>query len=149
MIHRNSPDRPGDYHAGKWNGLGGKLELNESALDAAQRELGEESGLNLPQELFKPLGVLHFPNFKPQSQGKGQEDWVVWVWTVRLEGSRPSVQSSGEGDLHWVPARDLLSLNLWAGDREFLPRVLAGQPFLGTFWYGVDGGLVRFSLSLF
>jgi 8-oxo-dGTP diphosphatase len=132
MVHRNAPDRPGDYHAGKWNGLGGKLEADESPLEAAQRELLEESGLVLPESAFRALGTLQFPLFKPQ---RG-EDWLVWVFAADAPGAAWDGRKAGpEGDLHWVPAAELETLNLWAGDRHFIGHVVAGRPFVGTIWY--------------
>ena len=131
MIHRDG--NPGDYHAGKWNGLGGKLELDESPLEAAQRELREESGLAISAESFRALGTLLFPNFKAD-QG---EDWLVFVFCARIE--KPAVEIStvpcAEGSLHWVPERDLLSLNLWPGDQHFIDHVATERPFQGTIWY--------------
>jgi 8-oxo-dGTP diphosphatase len=139
MIHRNSPDRPGDYHAGKWNGLGGKCEPDESPREAARREFSEEAGLDLPEERFAALGALTFPNFKAHKC----EDWIVFVFTVEVTETEAShiLKRSEEGELHWVPARDLLTLNLWPGDRHFIPLVAAGAPFMGTIWY--DGPGVR------
>ncbi|MDR3608617.1 MAG: 8-oxo-dGTP diphosphatase [Oligoflexia bacterium] len=131
MIHRNSKE--GDYHQGKWNGLGGKLEADESALEAARRELTEESGFRLPAEAFVSLGTVHFPNFKAHKS----EDWLVFVWMAHLPrtASEAIPAACDEGSLHWVPKEDLLKLNLWEGDRHFLPLVLAERPFQGTIWY--------------
>ncbi len=130
MLHRNSPDRPGDYHAGKWNGLGGKLELNESPLQAAVRELHEESGLSLPSEAFRPVGVLLFPNFKAHKN----EDWHCTVFEAQVS-ERVQSAKGPEGELYWVRSSELLELPLWPGDRYFLPRVIERKPFLGTIWY--------------
>ena len=47
---------------------------------------------------------------------------------------------SAEGTLHWVAEDQILSLNLWEGDRHFLPSVLAGEPVFGEFKYR-DGRL--------
>ncbi len=44
MIHRTK--RPDDIHAGKWNGLGGKMEAGENTR-------GSRSLLNLFEELFQ------------------------------------------------------------------------------------------------
>lgn len=130
MLHRNG--KPGDYHSGKWNGLGGKCEAGESVLETAWRELREESGLNLPGEAYLPLGFLQFPNFKADKH----EDWLVYVFSVRMEGEHPELLKRGpEGDLHWVAADKVLDLNLWAGDRFFIPLVIAEKPFMGTIWY--------------
>ena len=131
MIHKC--DRPGDgWHTGKWNGLGGKCELDESPLLAAKREFHEEAGVDLPIEAFQPLGVLQFPNFKPQKN----EDWVVWVFSVELGAHASEVKTRcDEGDLHWIKESELVKLPLWSGDPEFLPYVIRREPFMGTFWY--------------
>lgn len=137
MIHRVNGTRGSgaiDYHSGKWNGLGGKLEVEESPLEAAQRELKEESKLVFPEDRFQALGVLQFPNFKAH---RG-EDWVVFVFSVELDPNEacPEIEkTTSEGELHWVPAQEILGLNLWPGDRHFIPWVLENRPFLGTIWY--------------
>jgi 8-oxo-dGTP diphosphatase len=131
MIHRNG--KAGDYHSGKWNGLGGKCELDESPLESVQREFLEEGGLAVAAERFSPLGTLTFPNFKAHRQ----EDWLVSVFTLELtEDERSQVLAKNpEGELHWIPLQELLSLSLWPGDRHFLPFVVSGKPFMGTIWY--------------
>jgi 8-oxo-dGTP diphosphatase len=134
MIHRNAPERSNvDYHAGKWNGLGGKAEADESAFEAVAREFHEEAGLSLATERFEALGVLQFPNFKAHKS----EDWTVFVFTIELsDAEREKVRiSSAEGDLHWIPERDLEQLNLWPGDRHFISQVIRRERFFGTIWY--------------
>jgi len=142
MIHRDSKDRPGDHHAGKWNGLGGKSELGESFSETAAREFQEKAGVAVPVERFRFLGLLQFPNFKP----KKNEDWTVGVFSVELtldEKSRVPLNNA-EGSLHWIQAEKLSGLNLWAGDREFIPFVMRDQPFVGCTWY--DGEVVKKSI---
>lgn len=141
MLHRNTGQRPvqqsgqkrPDFHEGKWNGLGGKCEKDESPWEAARREVREESGLDLSPAQFNLLGVLQFPNFKPHKN----EDWIVFVFTGKVTSleSQQIKSACDEGSLHWVPNKDLLSLNLWPGDVEFLPYVLESKPFAGTLWY--------------
>ena len=133
MIHRNAEGRVGDYHSGKWNGLGGKLDPDESPLEAARREFHEEAGILLDLKLFIPLGSLTFPNFKAHKC----EDWLVYVFTIELTDDEAGsvVSKNAEGELHWVAALDLDKLNLWAGDRYFIPYVAANRPFMGTIWY--------------
>ena len=134
MIHRNSAGSGRlDFHEGKWNGLGGKCEADESPLVAAQRELREESGLDLPVTQFKSAGVIQFPLFKPHKN----EDWLVFLFTVDLqELSHASLSTQNkEGSLHWIKDSDILKLNLWPGDRLFVPQVLQGNSLVGTIWY--------------
>jgi 8-oxo-dGTP diphosphatase len=142
MIHRNSPGNA-DYHAGKWNGLGGKCEADESFLETARREVFEESGLELSENSLKGIGFLQFPNFKPHKN----EDWLVSVFIAESQQGEAH-PSSPEGDLHWIPTKDILSLNLWPGDRYFIPYVIQAKPFMGTIWYeGQD--VVRYWIQEF
>ncbi|MBI5202060.1 MAG: 8-oxo-dGTP diphosphatase [Elusimicrobia bacterium] len=136
MLHRNT--RPGDFHAGKWNGLGGKCEPGESPLETARRELREEAGLDLPETAFKPLGVVQFPDFKP----KAGEDWIVWVFAADAPEAPAEPPKCPEGTLHWIERAKVLALNLWPGDKHFLPLVLERKPFVATMWYK-DGDCVR------
>lgn len=144
MIHRNAKERPNDFHAGKWNGLGGKCEIGESYRQAASRELFEESNLKIAPNDFRFAGFLQFPNFKPQKS----EDWSCMLFTASIETERAaSVPSTiNEGSLHWIEKTKILSLNLWDGDREFLPLVMSGQPFTGSTWY-VDGKVNRSEIN--
>ena len=141
MLHRAS--RPGDIHSGKWNGLGGKLEADESPRAACAREVMEEAGIRLPEDRYCSLGVLQFPNFKAHKK----EDWVCWVFDIEVsDQEKAQIWKQGEeGTLHWVGVDQVMSLNLWPGDRQFLPRVLARNPFCGTFWYEA-GEVVRSEL---
>jgi 8-oxo-dGTP diphosphatase len=142
LIHRvpqGAERTKTDYHLGKWNGLGGKLEADESPLEAAQRELAEESGLHIPLERFKPLGTIQFPNFKAHKN----EDWMVFVFRAEVteQEARAVRYSSEEGNLHWIETEKFPELGFWPGDRHFLPHVLEGRPFMGAIWY--EGQEVR------
>ncbi len=130
MLHRVTRD--GDVHAGKWNGLGGKLEPGESPEACAVREIAEESGLRALDPNLR--GILTFPGFTPE------RDWYVYVFVVEdFEGV--AWERSAEGLLAWIPNEDVLSLPLWEGDRVFLPWLDGGRFFSGTFRYR-DGALV-------
>lgn len=61
LIHKNGwvlllqKTHP-DYLAGKWNGVGGKIEEGESSLEAMRREFKEEAGLDFSAwDLFARL----------------------------------------------------------------------------------------------
>jgi 8-oxo-dGTP diphosphatase len=142
MLHRNG--KANDFHEGKWNGLGGKLELGESFLEAAVREFTEEAKLKTEKEKWEWLGQLHFPNFKPQKN----EDWLVNVFAITLTREQKNTipEKTEEGSLHWISNTKILDLNLWDGDRHFLPHVMNRRPFQGTFHY-LDGNCTRFALN--
>jgi 8-oxo-dGTP diphosphatase len=129
MLHRVKKAR--DIHEGKWNGLGGKLEAGESPEECAIREIEEESGLCVLAPRL--AGLLTFPLFD------GTDDWYVYVFVVeQFEGQ---LIDSPEGHLAWIADADLLALNLWEGDRLFLPWLLEGRFFSGKFTY-LDGQLI-------
>lgn len=123
MLYRNR--KPGDTHKGKWNGLGGKLEAGETPEACSIREVKEESGLEVIDQQLK--GVLTFPLFD------GEEDWYVFVFLIKeFEGE---LGTCSEGDLAWIEDEKLLELNLWEGDREFLPWLEQEKFFSGEFVY--------------
>jgi len=134
MLHRVKKER--DVHEGKWNGLGGKFEPGESPEDCVIREVREESGLKIKSPALK--GVLTFPDFA------GGEDWYVFVFTAAKFSGK--LIDSPEGNLEWIPDRKLLKLNLWEGDRVFLPLLRRRGHFSGKFHYR-GGRLAKYSVE--
>jgi 8-oxo-dGTP diphosphatase len=130
MVYRNK--KPNDMHMGKWNGLGGKLEPGESPEECAVREIFEESGLQVKTLTLK--GFLTFPAFS------NDEDWYAFVYLV--SDFTGNLISSPEGELRWIEDSELLKLNLWAGDRIFLPLLERPGIFSGKFVY-IDGNLIE------
>lgn len=129
MLHRVKKRE--DFHAGKWNGLGGKLEAGESPDACVVREVREESGLTIRNPILH--GILTFPSFDEV------DDWYVFVYVAEeFEGD---LIDSPEGNLAWIPHAEVIHLNLWEGDRIFLPWLDQGIFFSGTFHYK-DGRLV-------
>lgn len=120
MLHKAK-----GYQRGKWNGLGGKFEPGESPEECLRREVYEESGLIVEQATLK--GFISFPDFD------GQDDWYTFVYVVT--GFRGTPQSSSEGRLVWVPDAELTSLNIWEGDRVFLPWLERPGLFSAKFIY--------------
>lgn len=122
MLHRNK--KATDMHAGKWNGLGGKLEPGESPEQCVIREVREESGLEIRNPRYH--GLLLFADF----QG---EDWYVWVFTAREFSGQ--MTESAEGRLAWIPDEEILLLPLWPSDRVFLPWLEQDSIFSARFQY--------------
>ena len=136
MVHRVK--KVNDIHEGKWNGLGGKLEPGETPEECARREIFEESGLSVGN--LKLKGFLSFPEF-----ARG-EDWYAFVFV----GEDPSgtLIESPEGVLDWVDTDRLTKLNLWEGDRYFLPWLDRPGFFSAKFAYR-EGELVEYSVDFY
>lgn len=123
MIYRNKKEN--DYHEGKWNGLGGKFELGESPEDCAIREMKEETGLDVKNPIMK--GFITFPNFD------GVDDWYVFVFVMKEFYGE--LIDSPEGHLEWIENDKLTELNLWEGDKIFLPWLFQEKFFSAKFNY--------------
>lgn len=123
MLYRNKKEN--DYHEGKWNGLGGKFELGESPEDCAVREVKEEAGLNTLS--LKMKGFISFPLFD------GKDDWHVFLFVIdKFEGE---LIDSPEGELEWIPNEKLTEINLWEGDKYFIPWLFEEKFFSAKFIY--------------
>ncbi len=123
MIFRNKKEN--DFHEGKWNGLGGKLENGETPEECVIRELKEESGLTIKDPYLH--GFITFPMFD------GKDDWYVFIFTVtEFEGE---LIDSAEGKLDWIPNDNLTELNLWDGDEIFLKWLFQDKFFSAKFVY--------------
>jgi 8-oxo-dGTP diphosphatase len=125
MVHRNK--KPNDIHAGKWNGLGGKFEPGETPEECIIREVREESGLDIVHPRL--YGLVMFPGFKGN-------DWYVFVFAA-TEFTGELIPSP-EGDLKWIPDRELESLSLWPSDKYFFGWMREGKFFSAKFVYEED-----------
>ena len=123
MIHRVKKEN--DYHKGKWNGLGGKFEPGESPEECAIREIKEESGLIVENVSLK--GLITFPMFDEV------EDWYVFLFVAdKFTGE---LIDSNEGVLKWIPNEELTKINLWEGDKYFIPWLFGDKFFSAKFLY--------------
>ncbi len=107
LIHKKKKD----MNEGKYLGIGGKIEPEESIQEALLRETYEETGLKL-------LNYQHRANIYFKS-GLYQEK--MYLFTANsFEGD---LIASSEGDLVWVNKTQLKSLPMWAGDHYFLEKL--------------------------
>jgi 8-oxo-dGTP diphosphatase len=136
MLHRIK--KANDMHAGKWNGLGGKLEAGETPEECAIREIREESGLLVVDPILR--GVIAFPQF---SRG---EDWYTYIFVA--EQFTGEVIDSNEGVLAWVENDKLLDLNLWPGDRIFIRWLDQPRFFSAKFVYQ-QGELTKYEVLFY
>ncbi len=129
LVHRNN--RPDDQHYGKYNGLGGKIEIGEDVAACMKRELREEAGIEAVTLVLR--GTVNWPGF-----GKHGEHWLGFIFIIPEWTGAPSTRNE-EGELVWVPIQRVLdscgvetrrgaSLPMWPGDRYFLPLVFGDDP---------------------
>lgn len=136
LVHRNK--RADDIHYGKYNGLGGKVDRDESVTDCMRREIREESGLEARD--LRLRGTISWPGF-----GKNGADWFGFIFRIENWDGTPHA-GNHEGTLEWVALERLLDLPMWESDRLFLPMVFDESPaiFHGVMPYS-NGKMVAWS----
>jgi len=126
MLHKAK-----GYQKEKWNGLGGKFDAGETPEDCMRREVFEESGLTVEEAHLK--GFLTFPDFD------GQDDWYAFVFVVTEFSGE--LKASDEGELHWIADDKVSALELFEGDRVFMPWLEQERLFSAKFIY--DAGIFK------
>ena len=109
--------KPNDPNAGKWIGVGGKLEPGESPDECMLREVREETGLKLSDYHFH--GVIKF-----RSDAWEYED--MYLYSAKAPEAAALAECS-EGELRWIAKEKVMDLPLWEGDRIFLRELLDGK----------------------
>ena len=108
MMHRVKKEE--DENAGKWIGIGGHLEENESPEECICREALEETGMNLTGLKLRGIITFILPDW-------GNE--LTFLYTAQTDTA--VLKECSEGVLKWIPIEDVMDLPLWEGDRIFLP----------------------------
>ena len=108
MLHRVKKEN--DVNKGKWIGIGGKFEGEESPDECLLRDTKEETGLTLTN--WKCRGVV---TFLTSGQWEGEH---MYVFTA--DGFEGEMKTCAEGNLQWVDKAFVHRLPLWEGDKIFL-----------------------------
>ena len=116
MLHRVK--KQVDVNKDKWIGIGGHFEEGESPEECLLREVKEETGLTLTGFSFR--GIVTF------SAVGWQTEYMCLYTADRFEGT---LADCDEGTLEWVRKENLMSLNLWEGDKIFFKLLLEDAPF--------------------
>lgn len=133
MLHRIVKKH--DVNKDKWIGVGGHFEHGESPEDCMFREVKEETGL-VPEK-YRFCGVVTFLS----DMGTEKEAWE-YMFLYHITEYSGNIKECDEGVLEWIPKKDLLSLELWEGDRLFLRYMDEGDPFFSLKLTYEEGNLM-------
>lgn len=130
MLLRNK--KANDLNEGKYIGIGGKKEPDESIRACALREFEEETGA-IPLDLTY-RGRVYF------QQGEYTEQ-ITFYTAHKIQGT---LHENPEGTMEWIAQEQVLSLPLWEGDRPILRHMLqTNSPFTWRMIYDNDGHLMQ------
>lgn len=133
FLYRNKKEN--DVNHGKWIGVGGKREINESIEQCAIREVKEETGYEI--DALNKHGIVYFI----YDENEVEE---MHVFTSSLFHGRQ--KECDEGILKWIPKNRILDLDLWEGDRIFLKDLMETPDplFIYELKYDKDSKLISF-----
>ena len=134
MLHRTKKEH--DPNEGKWIGVGGKFEEDESPEECAIREAREETGLSVLRPVFR--GIVTFVTDRYPTE------YMHLFTCTEFTGE---LRDCDEGELAWIGKDRVPSLPLWEGDRIFLSLLAEGAPFFSLKLVYRGDTLVRATLD--
>ncbi len=115
------------FGAGRWNGVGGKLEEGETLEQATVRECQEEFGVT--PLTFHKVGELDFYG------GTTEEAWHMFVHAyicTKWEGDPVETEEMAP---KWYKVEEIPYTDMWEDDLHWLPKVLGGKCVRATFTF--------------
>jgi 8-oxo-dGTP diphosphatase len=138
LLNRNK--KP---NMGLWNGVGGKIELNESAYDSVMRETFEETGIILEEAVFAGNVIWKSSN--------GELGMHVFLANFPKGSSIHTPIKVDEGVLDWKEIEWIFSPDnngVVSNIHLFLPKMLRGEWGLEHKFIYENGQIVEYSISL-
>ena len=117
MLHRVS--KKDDVNKGKWIGVGGKFEEGEAPEECIRREVMEETGFELRSAKFRGTLTFIYDDKPPE--------YIFTYTSTDFDGDDTVTPECDEGIFRWVNKEDLMSLELWEGDRIMLEYILKNR----------------------
>ena len=123
------------FGVGKLNGVGGKVQPEESVEASAVREAQEEVGVVISQDDLVKVGELTF-------QFANKSEWSIncHVFFVRKWTGNPA--ESEEMAPEWFSCADIPYSRMWVDDKYWLPMVLRGDYIKAVFNFNNDGSIL-------
>jgi 8-oxo-dGTP diphosphatase len=133
LLLKGSPEK--QLWAGLYNGIGGHIEAGEDILEAAQRELFEETGISKSSlDLCGQIMV----------DASLQVGVAIFIFKGEYHGT--TLSASDEGSLAWIGIDSLDSVPLVEDLTTLLPKVAQHGPsssmIIAKYTYGTEGDLV-------
>jgi len=125
------------FGAGKWNGVGGKIELDETVQQAAIRESEEEIGI-------RPLRLIPVAEHVFHGQ---HADGDMTAYTYICDKWEGEPIETEEMAPQWFDETEIPYESMWPNDQYWLPKVLAGEKVFGTYRFDEHDRLLEHTVT--
>lgn len=103
-------------YAGKFNGIGGKIEPGETSVEGAAREIEEETGARV---LRSPVHVCAKRTNDCTGKSDAEDDCVLHFMAAMISGDSVEQQEGETELLAWIPTRTVFTHSEWfAGEGD-------------------------------
>ena len=113
------------FGEGRWNGFGGKLQLNETLEEAAKREYEEECTI-------KPTKIEKVGNIEFIFEGKEETLDVHFFKILEYTGCAAETE---EMKPQWFDLDKIPYEHMWPDDKIWVPYFLTGKKFEGKIFF--------------
>ena len=122
------------FGAGRWNGVGGKLDASETIEQALVRECQEEIGVT-------PLSYEKVVEHDFILDSEGEAAWHMYVHTYLCTDWEGEPVETEEMAPKWFKIPEIPYDDMWQDDRYWMPQVFAGKKLKTVFTFDQDDNL--------
>src|SRR3989344_2285527 len=120
------------FGAGRWNGFGGKVEI-ETIEENIKRETREECGIEIQN--MEQVGLMDF-------EFEGNPEFIqVHVFKINKFTGEP--EESEEMKPQWFHVDEIPFNKMWPDDLHWMPMLLRGKKFRGKFLFDKNNNILE------
>lgn len=128
------------FGVGKLNGIGGKVEKDETITDALIRETKEEIGVDLKG--FEKVAVINF-YFKNNPSDKNFNQKAHVFMAYKWENEPVETEEMAP---QWIDVNSLPLDKMWSDDKYWLPGIISGKKYIASFLFNDDNSIAEMDL---
>lgn len=122
-----------------WNGVGGKIEPDETIEQALIRETQEE--ISVTPIKYHQVAELDFYG------GSDIEGWRMYCYVYFSNSWIGTPTESEEMIPEWFKTSDIPYDKMWQDDKYWLPKVLIGKLITGKFYFDKDDNITSHNIT--